>query len=242
MIELGAATCRLHRPRSARLGYRRAFTLLEILLVLAVLVGLAAIVVPSLFVFDTEYLRRGAEQVRGDWTKARVEAMTTGLIQVFRYEPETGEYIVQPWEGDDAALEASSTSSVTGGGSSATPGGFGATASPYAAPVGTGLGASSGISLEREPKQLPPGVKFVAAQVALDNRGAAVSSAIGANEAALPVLFYPDGTTSDALLQLRNDDGELITLRLRGLTGVIQVSPVEYQEDLVPTGPQGTSP
>lgn len=210
---------------------------------LSVLVALAAVVVPALGVFDSEILRRGAEQVRGEWTKARVEAMTTGLIQVFRYEPTTGEYVVQTWEGDDAALESSNTSSVTGGGS-ATPNtpGFGAAASPYAAPTGAGLGASSGISLGGEPQQLPPGVTFSAAQVALDNRGAAVSSAIGASEQALPILFYPDGTTSDALLQLQNEEGERVTLSLRGLTGIVQVGPLEYTPENLPAAAPGVGP
>src|SRR5690606_14685537 len=113
---------------------------------------------------------------------------------------------------------------------------------PYAAPTGTGSGSSSGVSLGGEPKQLPPGGTFSAAQVALDNRGAAVFPAIGASEQAVPILFYPDGTTSDALLQLQNEEGERITLSLRGLTGIVQVGPLEYSADTLPAAAPGAGP
>ena len=163
--------------------------------------------------------------------------MTTGLIQVFRYQPESGDYVVQPWEGDDAALEVAATGSVSGGNSgTAAPGGFGAGSSPYAAPTGTGAGAA-GLTSAGQEKKLPEDVKFLGGQVAAESRGASVSSALGGVELAQPILFYPDGTTSDAQLVLANEEGASITLDLRGLTGVVQVSPISYQDALTPTGP-----
>ena len=234
---------------------RQGLTLIEMLLVLALVVAMAAMVVPTLGVFDDEYLRQAAEQVRGDWTAARVEAMTSGLTQVFRYEIETGEYVLQPWEGDDALLEASAGASASGGisrgtlntpesgnGSLANPaalgaGGFGGTSgSPYAAPAGSGAGMMANTSAVHQ-KTLPEQIKIASCQVGMDIRAVQVADAVGSSYLAPPILFYPDGTTSDAILTLVNEEGDSISLQLRGLTGITQVSEISYQQGLVPTGP-----
>ena len=236
-------------------GARRAFTLNELLLVLALVVAMAGLIVPTLGVFDDEYLRQAADQVRGDWTAARVEAMTSGLTQVFRYELETGEYVIQPWEGDDALLEASPGASSRGGISSGT---FGTPAnggtlgnptgmsiganSPYAAPAGSGGGGMYGGAAVVHQKALPEQIMFASCQVGLDVRAVQVADAVGSSHLAPPILFYPDGTTSDAVLTLANEEGDSIRLLLRGLTGIVQVSEIEYQQGLVPTGPVGAQP
>jgi hypothetical protein len=41
-----------------------------------------------------------------------------------------------------------------------------------------------------------------------------------------PVLFHPDGTTSDATVVLANDAGQTVRVTLRGLTGSSNVSDV----------------
>ena len=41
-----------------------------------------------------------------------------------------------------------------------------------------------------------------------------------------PIFFYPDGTTSNAQLLLRNKEGRMIELFLHGLTGIVKVSDV----------------
>jgi hypothetical protein len=41
-----------------------------------------------------------------------------------------------------------------------------------------------------------------------------------------PILFKPDGTTSDASVVLQNDRGETIRVTLRGLTGIASASEV----------------
>jgi len=235
-------------------GARRAFTLIELLLVLALVVAMAGLIVPALGVFDDEYLRQAADQVRGDWTAARVEAMTSGLTQVFRYEIETGQYVIQPWEGDDALLEASPGASSSGGissGTFGTPAGGGTLAnptglsvganSPYAAPAGSGGGMIGGSAVVHQ-KTLPEQITFASCQVGMDIRAVQVADAVGSSYLAPPILFYPDGTTSDAILTLANEEGDTIRLQLRGLTGIVQVSEIEYQQGLVPTGPAGVQP
>ena len=39
-----------------------------------------------------------------------------------------------------------------------------------------------------------------------------------------PIFFYPDGTTSAAAVLLKNDRGQCVEVRLRGLTGIRKVS------------------
>jgi Tfp pilus assembly protein FimT len=64
---------------------RRAITLLEVLLVLALLVILSAMTWPALDrPMANQRLRKAADQVRTAWTRARVEAMTTGQTFAFR--------------------------------------------------------------------------------------------------------------------------------------------------------------
>ena len=70
---------------------------------------------------------------------------------------------------------------------------------------------------------LPGKVLFVAGETVVDAR------AFDANEQAADatslrtILFYPDGTSQDARLTLQNEDGRLIDVVLRGLTGSASV-------------------
>ncbi len=85
----------------------------------------------------------------------------------------------------------------------------------------------------------------MASQTVVDTRAAAATSSIsatgmptadnlasadnltspGANWSE-PIFFYPDGTTSSARLMLRNKDGRVIELVMRGLTGIVKVGEV----------------
>ena len=46
-----------------------------------------------------------------------------------------------------------------------------------------------------------------------------------------PIFFYPDGTTSDAQLTLKNEEGRAIELNLRGLTGTVEVGDILAVEE-----------
>ena len=98
---------------------RRGFTLIEVLLVLAILVVVAAAATPALRgVLRDAALKNAAETVRIHWTRAHVKAMKTGRIQVFRFEQDGTRFTVQPWAAADDQIEAAP--SVQGFG---TPGG-----------------------------------------------------------------------------------------------------------------------
>ncbi len=81
-------------------------------------------------------------------------------------------------------------------------------------------------------KQLGDGVTFLEAYVTEDNSLAVADSGSGAVLGGVPILFYPDGTTSTARVTVVNELGDAITLTLRGLTGAVRVGGMETREAL----------
>jgi hypothetical protein len=84
-------------------------------------------------------------------------------------------------------------------------------------------------TLPHHEKTLPEGIKFLVDPTAGSDPTASADqqtpslgdSGDGWSE---PILFYPDGTTSNARLMLVNDRNRTLRLVLRGLTGTVTVS------------------
>jgi prepilin-type N-terminal cleavage/methylation domain-containing protein len=187
---------------------RPAMSLLELLLVLALLVVIAAIAAPSLErPMEAEKLRRCAQLVQAEWGKARIRAMQSGQTIVFQYQTDSGRYRVQPWYSDDYLLEGNQL------------------LDPAAT---TEAAALAGIG------ELPEGVKFFTSTTLSETRSleietelAKMSNSGAAGESwSAPVLFFPDGTTTTAETTLVNEAGSYVIVRLRGLTGVSRASNV----------------
>ena len=179
-------------------------TLLELVLVLAVLVVVAALAVPALDrPLAAQRMKSAADLVRSTLTKSRVEAMRSGEVQLFRFLPETGEYQVERFAGLEGIVEQSD---------------------PTAAAVG-----ASGLS-----GMLPEDIVFLTADRAEAARDQAVEmsqvSAAGEGGWSQPIMFYADGTTSTARVLLRGEYGMSVDLFLRGLTGGVQVGEVFVDE------------
>lgn len=191
-------------------GATRAFTLLEILLVLALLVVIAAVATPSIARFArTQELRSAGDVVRGEWARARVQAMKSGRVHVFVFEPDGSRYSVDYWIADDDALEAGDSTSQP--------------AAEATEPEGSGMLA----------EELPQGVRFMLGDSEATARSAEVEAdlpAAGGAETDVtwsrPILFYSDGTTSTAEITLANEQGRAVRVSLRGLTGVAKVGEV----------------
>jgi len=200
---------KIQNPKS-KIQNRHGFTLIEVMLTLALLVTLAAFCWPLLQKpFAQRELRAAADQVRAAWVRARVAAMNSDRTYVFRYEPEGRQYRVECRAAEmptaDLAL-AESAGLATGGSQS----------------------ASEPTCTEA---RLPEGVAFTGSETTLDTRSATVALepdalAAGGKSWSEPILFYPDGTTSTARLELRSERGRAVELSLRGLTGVVNVSDV----------------
>jgi hypothetical protein len=191
---------------------RQAFSLLEVVLVLALLVLISAIVWPNFDKpFASQRLHSAADLVKSEWMRTRVRAMTTGLPHVFRFQPETGSFQIEAIGGMDAELEATQ-------------------AMDFGVPIQPRLPTG-----ESELPGLPEGVVFMGGQAAADTRGMLVESQAIATAAAdwsQPVYFYPDGTTSDARVLLKNEHELYVMVDLRGLTGITSVSDVLTAEEL----------
>jgi len=198
-------------PRDAQ----RGMTLLELLLVLAIVVVVGALAVPMLRgPLENQRLRKSADLIRAEWNRARVRAMKSGRIQVFRSNNETGEYSLQAWVADTDDQE-STNDTIR----------FGAPAS------------SSGSNPMQDTRTLPEGIVFVGGDASSDSRGAQLQNTFAPPDStqARPILFYPDGTTSTARLAVSNEKRNYyVVLSLRGLTGIAQASDLVTAQELPP--------
>ncbi|MEZ6113414.1 MAG: prepilin-type N-terminal cleavage/methylation domain-containing protein [Pirellulaceae bacterium] len=198
--------------KSSRHHRRHAFTLMEMLLVLAVIVAVSAMAAPMFRgVLDAKRLSSGGEHVRANMAKAKNRAMRSGRIYVFRYELGGNKFYMQPWYSDEDVLEASPTSSAIGGVSG------GAFVDPFQAPE----------FLE----ELPESVVFVGGDSLSAMRDMSVEQDIAAAGGFVagwsrPILFYPDGSSSTARIVLQNHRDDMVTVSLRGLTGIATASDV----------------
>ncbi len=200
-------------------------TLLELMLVLGLLVMIGAMAMPSLRLpFEHHRLRQGGEVVRVEWNKARIKAMKTGQMQMFRYTASASDYQVLPYFSQQDWLETDAAHS-TGSGSASR------NQEMVAATQAADQAASS-------PRQLPEGVVFVQGEVETDSRSYEIqrqmqgAGTTGSLDSA-PVLFYPDGTTSDARVVLTNQYQRLfVVVSLRSLTGITKVSNLLTTDEL----------
>jgi len=207
---------------------RRGITLLEVLLVMALLVAIASMALPTLKApLDNLRLRKAGDIVRTEWARARVKAIEKGRTYTFRYEPSGAHYVVEPWCSGDDYLE-SSDFLLTGN-------------SALGAPMMNMPAADEQVSPTLEPartEELPENVVFVASEETEDMRGALLTEqrrtqgAVNDETYSSPVFFYPDGTTSTARLVMANHRGRHIVLTMRGLTGIVKVSDLVSAEQV----------
>jgi len=198
---------------------RRGYTLMEMLLVLAVLVMVAALSAPAMqAIMRRATLTSAGDAVRIDFTRAHVKAMKTGRIQVFRYELGGRRYRVQPWIAGDDSLE---TNSQTG------------------ASEGLALDVEGAASADTgEEKELPEGTTFAAGDAVEESRGSVVGEAVANDSSAegdwsRPILFYPDGSSSDAFVVVGDQFERGMRIDLSGLTGTSKVGPISALQTLM---------
>jgi prepilin-type N-terminal cleavage/methylation domain-containing protein len=178
-------------------------TLIEVVLVLSLLVIISAVSMPYLNgAFSRAHLSSASEIVRDAWTRGRLTAMQAGQQQVFRFQMKGDQFQLVPLD----QLSLPEAANVRG-------------------PNADEERSASDI-LRLSQNRLPENVIFAAGDVATSSQVAALLGTSDDSTWSPPVLFNPDGTTSDATVVLQNDRGETIRVTLRGLTGVTSASEV----------------
>ena len=170
---------------------------MELLLVLAVIIAIGAIAAPVLTgTLGYQRLKKGGDLVRAEFTRARVRAINDGDEYAFVFAPGTGNYAITRFSNISNINLATTTLSTPGG---------------------ANFDYGNGV--------LPRGVTFFVAQQVQDSLAQEASEDQGQIPSAAQnaILFYPNGQTQSASLQLQNDKGELLTIQLRGLTGIATI-------------------
>ncbi len=185
---------------------RRGLTLFEVLLVLALMVVVAAVSMPLLQnSIARARLENSGDLVRAAWGRARIAAMQAGEPYVFRYEPKGSRYQI--------ALLSAITAEDAGDINSLPP--VSDEDEEYA----------EADMLRLAKNRLPTDIVFAAGDVsAVPQLAAPAEAATGGWSQ--PIVFYPDGTTSDASVLVANAVGETQRVTLRGLTGISRSSEV----------------
>jgi prepilin-type N-terminal cleavage/methylation domain-containing protein len=193
--------------RSAkRVRHARGLTLIEILLVLALLVIISAIAIPTLQgSFSRASLYSGGDLLRGAWAKSRLAAMQSGQTHAFRYELNGSRFQIAPI------------------------GAMGLPENNELAPVDSEEVPEESGRVSLADSKLPSGVIFIGGDISSSNQILAMQPDVGEGPWSPPIMFYPDGTTSDASLLLSNDRQVTVRVTLRGLTGVASIVDVETE-------------
>ena len=203
---------------------RRGFTLLEMMLVLALILIIGALSYPSMESAYSGYkLTCAADQVRAAWAKARERSLTDGIAYQFAFVPNTGNLRVAP-----------DTPEYWPGG-------------------GTSSNLPTDVDPDNPPlvleDSLPKGFYFLSVDSAggggSTGSNSAGASSTGGNDAVPAsqqggsgpwvklVLFRAGGTPqADAAIRVQGPSGRPLVLKLRALTGFVTVQPFQASENL----------
>ncbi len=179
----------------------RGMTLIELLLVIAIMVVVAALVVPNIRrTFSRQALQKGGDRVRVAMGQARVRAIKNGEEYAVFYVPGGSWFNVAPFRQiKDQSMLASRRKDL----------------------------AEANQQGDFEDDLLPKGIRFVAGEVSMDARAADVLASGQSGDSLRSILFYPDGTSQDAKIILQNDKENYVEIQLRGLTGIAKTVRVE---------------
>ena len=179
-----------------RSHHRNAFSLIELILVMGVIVLIFSLAIPlATRAMGSHALRQSADRVRVAMGEARVEAIKTGQIHALFLQMNSDWFNVAPFSQISAQQGLAARQAQL---------------------------SENEIRTNLEENQLPRGIVFAEGVTSNDSRSADTFSRIGGggNSQIKPILFYPDGTAQDARVFLRDDRSNTTSVQLRGLTGI----------------------
>ena len=181
---------------------RKAFTLIELILVMAIVVMIASLATPMMTrMLGRQALKQGADRVRAEMGRARVEAIKTGDIHALFFLPEGNWFNVARF--------------------SQLPQQSGIASRAHAQ-------LNNRVYTGYEDNFLPPRTRFVGGSTEADSRSVQTFGDIKIDDDSIqPILFYPDGTSQDATIYLQDNRRNRIAVVLRGLTGSARTIRVE---------------
>jgi type II secretory pathway pseudopilin PulG len=190
-------------------------TLLELLLVLAVLAVLMALVWPPLDrMYDEHRLRQGVQMVQSQIEAGRLRAIDSTLIYEFRFAEDGQFFVVVPHEQNPNA-PANGTTGTAGA---------------------AGAGAGSADGLERFGGELNERLRFEMPSQTITSKVASgpsvplqswqLAGMVHANDLVgvswcPPVLLFPDGSSTGGQFVIRDDRDAAIQVSIRDLTGAV---------------------
>jgi prepilin-type N-terminal cleavage/methylation domain-containing protein len=189
--------------KASCLPVRSGYTLLELLIVLALLAALTGLSWPSVRgMLAKSQLRAAAKQVRVALATARWKAIESGEPQRFRYAPGASWFEVGPLHPSQDEPDP---------------------------PVGKRQGPAPAQKTTLD--FLPRGIWF--AEPAASDPQTIPSTPSEANDEdreSRSVVFHPNGRSSQARIVLEATNGLTIEVVLRGLTGTTRIGPLEQRE------------
>jgi len=200
---------------------RRGYTLMEMLLVQGVIVALVAMSWPALRgSLDKNRLQAAARQVRTELVQARLKAAETGVAQQFCYQAGDHGYEVTAASATGAASSASSHTSISAALDE----------------------QDQSEDCEARILKLDQEVRFADAadfqsedSTELEEPAPASSTAglneLGRDNWSAPIVFLPNGRSSNARVRLIGPRGYHVDVILRGLTGAVTVAELVRDEE-----------
>lgn len=201
-------------------GKRLAYTLVEMMLVLAVIGALAAVTWPSVLRMQADHeLTSAAEQVRLQLAAARTRAIKSGVKYQFLYEPKGRNFAAVPLEPEPQIAQSGASGAATA--ASSTP------STPSAGHNSAGeLPAKLTFVPPDTTAMMPPVSQKLSAAAFQGLPNAGTLASVGWSE---PLVFAPDGSALDAVITVGDSRGQRIDLTVRGLTGAAATAPMRRE-------------
>jgi prepilin-type N-terminal cleavage/methylation domain-containing protein len=205
------------RPKRRSAG----FTLLELLIVLAVLVSLAALTWPAVRnMLQKRELQQAGKELRLAMARARLDAIETGVCRRFRYRPGTGVYEIASLRPDkDDTTSPSADQPVREGSASRLAGRDANEPKTLRLPYQAWFA-------DPEQPEAPPTVNAKR----LADAASAGDASQNSRDWSEPVLFFPNGRTTGSVLHLRGRRETLLRVELRALTGSVTLGNLQQLE------------